>query len=362
MQYLPHEELSVKWVNNNTKLKLVLPWLSMEIEVDPLEKPWIKKAVDHLHTHPLKDKPQRFLKELKDYPLFYYKPRSIEEFENQDLENSTPFNIDYSTPLNFFNTAQIPADLCLQQDIPQKWTWEWDKILDKCRIRDTNLYDTLSFVSYLICYRLHWESTTWSGQDGFGQHLEKLLKEDESRFFLAIGWISRQSHYVTTESYNAMLPACEHFPKARELINHFIMDEAGHYKFMDQVFSDLGLCKDSFKVGPATKWLLTAHQRMAILSPLAFSAMINLFEAAFYEGQDPISRVIKKSSKPEAARGYDLHYKINQEHRHCDMPLILARRIAPQPQEHIILTLAVFELTLHFLDQMEKRLDEYIKI
>src|SRR5688500_2021894 len=96
---------------------------------------------------------------------------------------------------------------------------------------------------------------------------------------------------------------------------------------------------------------------MASLSPLAFSAMINIFEAAFYEGQDPIWRVVKQSSKPEAARGYDLHYKINQEHRHCDMPLVLAQRLAPQCKEHLILTLAIFELTLYFLDQMEKKLD-----
>ncbi len=362
MQYLPFEALSVKWVDHNTKLNLTLPWLSMEIDIDPKEKTWIEKAVDHLHSDPFKDEPQKFLKELKEYPLFYYKPRLIEEFANQDKENSKPVNVDCSTPLSFFNTAQIPADLSLQQDIPQVWTWEWDKILSKCRILGSDLYDPMSFLSYLICYRLQCESTSWSGQDGLGKKLEKLLQEDETKFFQAIGWISRQSYYVTMESCEAMRPAFEHFPKAKDLINHFIMDEAGHYKFMDQVFNDLNLNKDDFAVGPATKWLLAAHQRMAILSPLAFSAMINLFEAAFYEGQDPISRVIKKSSKPEAARGYDLHYKINQEHRHCDMPLVLAQKIAPQPREHLILTLAIFELTLHFLDQMEKRLDAFIKI
>lgn len=362
MQYLPHEALSVRWIDNDTKLSLTLPWLSMEIDVDPSEKHWIEKAIDLLHISPLDNEPQRFIKELKDYPLFYYKPRSIEEFENQDLEKGKSFNVDCSTPLSFFNTAQISADSSLQQDIPQKWTWEWDKILDKCRIEGTDLYDPLSFVSYLICYRLQWESTTWSGQDGLGQILESFLKEDEKKFFRAIGWISKQSHYITKNFCEGLRPAFTHFPKSKDLIEHFIDDEIGHHKFMEQVFSDLNLNMDDFKVGSATKWLLAAHQRIAILSPLAFSAMVNLFEAAFYEGQDPISRVIKKSSKPDAARGYDLHYKINQEHRHCDMPLILAQRIAPQPKEHLILTLAIFELTLHFLDQMEKMLDEYTKI
>ncbi|OJX03714.1 MAG: hypothetical protein BGO76_00110 [Caedibacter sp. 38-128] len=362
MLYLPYETLSVSWSNNNKKLNLTLPWLSMEIDVDPVEKLWIEKAINFLHKDPFQGETQRFIKELKDYPLFYYKPRLIDEFKNQNLEGSKSFNVDYSTPLNFFNSAQIPADPALQHDIPLKWEWEWDKILNKCRIEGTELYDPLSFISYLICYRLQWESTSWSGQDGLGKKLEELLKKDEQKFFKAIGWISKQSYFITKNFCDGLRPALTYFPKAHDLIEHFINDEAGHHKFMDQVFSDLNLKNDDYEVGPATRWVLAAHNRMAIFSPLAFTAMINLFEAAFYEGQDPISRVIKKSSKPQAARGYDLHYKINQEHRHCDMPLIFAQRIAPQPKEHLILTLAIFELTLHFLDQMEKRLDEFVKI
>ena len=125
---------------------------------------------------------------------------------------------------------------------------------------------------------------------------------------------------------------------------------------MEQVFNDISLNKDDFSIGTATKWLLAAHKRTAIISPLAFSALINIFEAAYYEGQDPISRVIKLSSKPYAAQGFDLHYKINQEHRHCDMPLHLASCLAPQTYSHVALTLGLFELTLNFLDCMEKNL------
>jgi hypothetical protein len=362
MQYLPHEALTVNWVDNNTKLSLNLPWLTMELDIDPSEKSRIEKAVHNLHTLSKNDEVQKFITELKDYPLFYYKPRTIEEFKIQDLESCKPCEIDCSTPLNFINTAQIPADPSLLQDVPQQWTWKWDKILNKCRILETDLYDPLSFVSYLICYRLEWESMTWSGQNGLGQLLENFLKEDELKFFQAIGCISRQSHYITLNFCEGMRPSFKHFPKASDLIEHFIKDEIGHHKFMEQVFEDINLDKDNFPVWAATKWVLSMHNHMAISSPLAFSAMVNLFEAAYYEGQDPLSRVIKLSSKPEAARGFDLHYKINQEHRHCDMSLILAGRLAPQQKEHLILTLAIFELTLHFLDQAEKRLDEYIKI
>lgn len=361
MKYIPYETLSVNWVDNNNKLYLVLPWLSMEIDIDCKERPWIKAAIDHLHIDPLNDLTQRFIRELKDYPIFYYEPRTIEEFANHELEQGKSIKFDYSNPLNFFNTVHISDDSSLFEVIPQQWMWDWDKILNKCRIEETELYDPLSFVSYLICYRLQYESTSWVGQNGLGQMLDKLVKKDESKFFQAIGWITKQSYYITKNFCNGLYPTFENFSKATDLIEHFINDEIGHHKFMEQVFDDLNLNIENFEVGSATKWILAAHHKMAMISPLAFAAMINLFEAAYYEGQDPISEAIKKSSKPEAARGYDLHYKINQEHRHCDMPLIITQRIAPQPKEHLMLTLAIFELTLHFLDQMEKRLDEYIK-
>jgi hypothetical protein len=362
MLYLPYERLAIEWTPNDKGFHLTLPWLNMDIGVAEAERPWLKEAVGNLHSTPLNENTQRFLKNLKDYPLYYFKPRALEEFEGQDLQSGRNLSVDCSNPQRCMDTVGIPFEQELKKDVPVQWVWDWQKILAKACIEGTDLYDPLSFISYLICYRLEWESKSWSGQDGLGQLLEQFLKDDEDKFFRAIGWISRQSWYVTMESCECLRIGKEYFPQAKDLIQHFIMDEAGHYKFMEQVFEDLNLNKEDFTVGAGTKWLLASHGRMAALSPLAFSAMINLFEAAYYEGEDPISRLVKKSSKPGAARGFDLHYKINQEHRHCDMPLIFAQRLAPQRKEHLELTLAIFELTLHFLDQMEKRLDEYIKI
>ncbi|MBX9804320.1 MAG: hypothetical protein K2Y18_01050 [Alphaproteobacteria bacterium] len=356
MTYIPHERLTIDWAEQNDSFVLSLPWVSMEIDVTPEDKEWIKDATSLLHSDPCNRNVQKFIQDLKDYPVFYIKPRSLEEFAGKDLQICTDLNVDSSTPHKLIETFGCPIDDSLKEDIPLNWNWDREKILDKARIKGTDLYDPISFVTYLICYRLEWESTTWSGQDGFGKFLEKLLKRDEEKFFHMIGWISKQSWYVTKESGRSMEPALIHFSKASELIEHFMADEAGHYKFMEQVFSDIGLDKDNFPVADGTKWLLASHKRVAEICPLAFSAMVNLFEAAYYEGQDPISRVIKLSSKPDAARGYDLHYKINQEHRHCDMPVHFAACLAPQSRKHALLTLALFEFTLHILDEMENKL------
>ncbi|MGC8483667.1 MAG: hypothetical protein ACP5OE_08510 [Thermodesulfobium sp.] len=362
MSFMPHETLSVNWLNDDKSFILSLPWMSMDIDVTEEDREWIKDATDHLHSIPANSNVQRFINDLKDYPIFYIQPRTLEEFKGKDLQSCPKLNLDSSTPSALISTFDCEIAHELKESAIPAWTWDREKILSKAQIPGTDLYDPVSFVSYLICYRLEWESTTWSGQDGFGQFLERVLEEDEDNFFQAIGWISKQSWYVTKESCQAMKPALIHFEKGRELIQHFIHDEVGHYKFMEQVFRDIGLNKEDFSVGEGTKWLLAAHERTATISPLAFSAMINIFEAAYYEGQDPISRVIKMSSKPLAAQGFDLHYKINQEHRHCDMPIRLAACLAPQTKDHASFTLGLFELTLNFLDQMEKNLTKRLKI
>jgi hypothetical protein len=360
MQYIPYEKMSILWSKStqgkDESFRLTLPWVSMEYDVIEEDRNWINEATNNLHANPTHKNVQRFIHELKDYPVFYYKPRNLTEFENLDLQVCSKITIDSSTPTNLVNTFGCPIDSSLMLGIPTQWGWDQEEILNKSRIPGTDLYDPVSLISYLICYRLDWDNHTWAGTDTFGTFLETTLKKDETEFFKIIGWITKQSWYVTTEAYEAMKPALTHFPKNGGWIEHFMTDEIGHYKFMEQVFADLDLNKDDFPVGNATKWLLDCHKRTAELSPLAFSAMINIFEAAYYEGEDPISRVIKLSSRPHAARGFDLHYKINQEHRHCDMPTNLASCLNPQSRDHVLLTLGLFELTLHFLDTMEENL------
>ena len=64
----------------------------------------------------------------------------------------------------------------------------------------------------------------------------------------------------------------------------------------------------------------------------------------------------EKLSISLAAHGYDLHYKINREHRHCDMPLSFVPSLAPQTRSHALLALGAFGLTSIFFERMEQRL------
>ena len=359
--HIPYEKMKINWNQTKDSFELALPWVDISLDVEDKEKSWIEEATHNLHEKPELPSVQKFFETLKAYPLSYQRPRTLEAFEKQDLQPcpDTLAKVDFSTPETFIKTIGVPFSPSLEQDAPPQWTWEMEKILDKAKIPGTDLYDPISLITYLICYRLDWESETWSGQDGMGQILEKIRLNDEVRFFKMVGWISRQSHYVTTQFHISVLPALKHFSKARETLEHFINDEVGHFRFMDQTIADLGFKgAQEFSLGDATRWMLDVFEKLGKISPMAFSAMINVFEAAYYEGQDPLSRVIKRSSKPQAAKGYDMHYKINQDHRHCDMPVILGRYCAPQQKDHALLTVHLFEVTLNLLDIMEKRLDK----
>ena len=360
MIQIPYEKMAVSWkeagLTNNEGFRLALPWLTMEISVAPEDQSWIREATTHLHTDPLNENVQKFIQELKDYPVAYAQPRKLGEFEGRDLQVCPDLTVDSSTPASLVATFGCLIDPSIQEDVIPAWTWDQEKILEKARIEGTDLYDPVSFITYLICYRLEWESGGWLGQDRFGIFLQTLLKKDEKQFFQAIGWISRQAWQVLTEFCSSMEPAITHFVKAKEAIASYIAEETGHYKFMEQVFRDLELDKDAFPLAGGTRWLLDSYKRAAAISPLAFSTMVALFEAAYYEEEEAITGAIKRSSRPHAGRGYELHRKVNEEYRHCDVPLHFASYLAPQTRSHALLTVGLFELTLNVLNKMEQKL------
>lgn len=356
MLYVPHEKLSIEWQPESEIFNLSLPWISMEVTVTNEDRLWVNEAISLFSSDPSNLNVQRFFRELKHYPIYYFQPRHLDEFTLESLQACPHIDINFATPREFIISFDCKASDSILRRLPHAWTWDRELILSKSQIPGSNLYDPLSFVSYLICYRQDWENDKWSGVDGFGKFLTKLLSKDEEQFFQVIGWIVKQSLYVTSEACEAMEPAIIHFNKAKTLLLQYISEEVGHHKFMEQVFDDLGLDHTKFPVGDATEWSIAALERTATLSPLAFSALLNLFEAAYYEGEDPISKIIRLSSKPHAAKGYDLHYRINEEHRHCDMPMQLAEFLSPQTHDHACLTLSLFELTLYLLDSMERNL------
>ena len=371
MLQIPYDKMAIDWIeprqppgqSEGDHFFLSLPWVSTEVDVAEEDKDWVRDATTRLHTDPLNGNVQKFIEAFVDYPVSYVCPRKLEDFEGKDLQVCPDLTVDSSTPESLLATFGCLIDPSILEDVIPAWTWDQEKILEKARIEETDLYDPMSFITYLICYRLEWESGGWVGQDGFVGFLEELVnKRDEKDFFQAIGWISKQAWQVMTEFSPSMEPALYHFPKAKKEIASYIAEEIGHYKFMEQVFKELDLDKDNFFVEGGTRWLLDSYKRAAVISPLAFSAMVALFEASYYEEEESISAVIKLSSRPHAGRGYELHRKLNQEYRHCDVSTRFGSYLAPQTRSHALLTVGLFELTLNLLEKMEQKLTKSLSV
>ena len=179
MLHIPYEKIDIRWVEPgqtaNEGFMLTLPWLSMIINITAEDKSWIRDAITHLHTSPLSGNVQKFIQELKGYPIAYIHPRKREDFAGEDLQECADLAVDPSTPARLLSTFGCPIDPSIEEDVIPAWTWDQEKILSKARIEGTDLYDPLSFITYLICYRLEWESNGWLGQDRFGMFLQALL-------------------------------------------------------------------------------------------------------------------------------------------------------------------------------------------
>lgn len=359
--YLPHQKILIEWVKENT-FSLRLPWTTLNIEVENKDKGWIEKAIHSLHGDPGHPLVQRFLDQLSFYPISYQKPRKGEGFVAPFYEKFSGAleAMDFSSPLTFLHSLKIQLEPVLQKDLPLSWEWNEEEVLEKSKIAGTDLYDPISFISYLHLYRYEWEKSKWTGQNGLSQFLEKMVHENEERFFKLIGWISRQSHYVTKNFCKACDNAVKNFTVIAPLLSEYLKEEIGHHKFMEQVISDLGFKSvDEFEVGEATRFLIKVPEILGNLSPLAFCAVINIFEVICYDEIDPISKIVKKSSKPYAAKGYNLHFKINMEHDHAGVPMRLAKLLPPQEKKHLLITMRIYELTLILLEKMEQKLPTF---
>lgn len=96
---MPYEHLSAQWIPFTSTLSLTLPWLSLEIEVEEDQKEWIMQATEKLGSDPAHPLTQKFLGNLKEYPVSYHKSRPIEEIPSQESLTFEEFPLfDLTTP------------------------------------------------------------------------------------------------------------------------------------------------------------------------------------------------------------------------------------------------------------------------
>src|SRR5690348_9647176 len=86
MMYIPYSGTNIKWEDGGKSFHLSLPWVSLAVEVDPDEKPWIEEAINNLSSNYPHPSAQKFLEHLKPYNVCYTAPRSFNQINLQEIE------------------------------------------------------------------------------------------------------------------------------------------------------------------------------------------------------------------------------------------------------------------------------------
>lgn len=360
--YRPYENLQVSQIGEGD-LSVSTPWIDLSFEIEKDQGSWIRKAIENLHVSPLTPEVQRFLEPLKDYFVSSVVPRPLSEFEGKPYETkagSLDF-IDFSTPLAFLRSSGVEYDPKLEKTCPSEWRWDPTLVLEKSKIPETDLYDPLSFITTVTLMRLENEEKEESHpKENLYTILEKALETDENLFFRYMGWVSRQSYHITSNVCHKFDRPIQQSPVLREHLERYRADEAGHHKFMEQTLNNLGFKIEDFEVGYATKFLVDVFEKTGSMSLFAFVCLISIFEPPIHLEEDPLSTLLKKSSKPQAAKGYTMHYKINMEHNHADVARSLCAYFGAQSKNECLFTIRLFELCLHLTSRMEENLPKMI--
>ena len=84
--------------------------------------------------------------------------------------------------------------------------------------------------------------------------------------------------------------------------------------------------------------------------------MIGLFEGDDYEQSDPLADVLRKSSVPKSAHGYDAHFLINKNSHHNKVIDILAEKLPAQSRECVVLAARLLEIACFFSQESDRLL------
>ncbi|WP_432799147.1 hypothetical protein [Poriferisphaera sp. WC338] len=326
---IPHKSCKLNWRNSDrSAFRLSLPWVEIDVDVQPEDRPWITKAIDDItHNHHDTSAAQRFLEFFDDHPITYSTP-DPEKLATHPIERTflIPFHRRVDAPSEFLKLA---LGTCTTDPIlPAYFIWDHDDILAQSRFSKSDLHDPTSLISLLIGHRLLTETESEQDRVSLPNKLDKLRELNEARFFQIITLIIRQTWYVATNFLHAITPALTSFPEGREAINHFIQEEVGHDKLMLRSLRALGHPDPTtIPVLEPFTLLIRLFAYSAHYSPAALTYYVSLLEGSSYAASDPIAEIISKSSLPEAAYAYRKHHEINLKHDHKNIVYDIAEKL-----------------------------------
>jgi hypothetical protein len=359
MIYLPYPNLQIDWNSDKSGFMLSLPWIMLEIETLAEDLPWIEKAINFLHLDQTHEAVQRFLSQLKEYNVAYIAPRILPDktlsMKDDKISDLSPEIL--QTPREFAQEIDTEASLALNIQLSPRWQWNVEEVYQACQIADTQFYDPLTLISYLQGYMLQSDALTDEFRTTIPSLLDQLRQMNEPAFFSFMKMMLRQTHYITACFQKYAPLSLQTFPEAEEEIEDFLREEKGHDKLMEHSLKVLGVdVPETISVLPENILLISLFKAAIERCPLAFTAMVGFFEGGEYGETDPIADVLKKSSLPQSALGYERHFEINKAGNHNEVIQDLAKKLPLQTRESVAFTTRLLELAAYIGSASDKYL------
>lgn len=315
--YRPYEELQFSLSGNI--LTLNTPWTEIEAEIPAELHMRVREVCETLHQeNAVAEEVSELLENFKDHYVAYAIPRSLSL--NSSHCSQTVRRLDSEASPTDWLAAFVPA-VAPKIDLSHKqWNIDIEAVLRESRSgKNANIYDPVSAYRYL----LHWALKTVHEKNhaevdaGLFTCLENLLEKNEAAFLQVARYYIRQYHYVTSNSFDCLVPAMETMPYSKELVQKLSREEYGHGSFTGNSLKQLGVTDPtSVPLGPTVVGLMGFLANAAHLNGLAFSCLFNLFELPGEQEEDPLAQLLFRSSLPAAAQGIAAHFKFNKDGAH----------------------------------------------
>ncbi|WP_032113555.1 hypothetical protein [Candidatus Paracaedibacter symbiosus] len=355
MTYIPFPSLKTCWYNDKSGFTLSLPWVTLEIDVTREDFPWIEKAIDFLHIDNNNEEVQKFLGILSDHSVAYINPRT--ELKNaRIMPNEVLQAIPLQTPWELAGWVLRGSDSSLHNlQLSLQWQWRLEEICQVSQIEGTDFYDPVTVITFLRGLMLEADATTDQFRVNLPNSLDLLRQHDEKKFFEFMKGMLRQTHYITQKFQEYAPTSLGNFPEAADEITQFLKEEKGHDKLMEHSLKVLG-CENPTEIDPSLETTLTMDifKKAIEICPMAFVAMVGFFEGGEYGESDPIADILKKSSLPEAALGYQRHFEINRQENHNNMVYTLAQKLPLQTYESVLFTVRALELVCYLASSSDR--------
>lgn len=350
--HYPCPELKIEWAPDETSFRIMLPWIQTDIDVVFEERTWIKLATLYLHHTPHHPLVQHFLGSLSSLPIAFQKKTSW-VLSDKISVNFSKDMLQYLSPKGFLDFMNISANYELPH-IFKDWTWDLEVVLNKTYLADLGAYDPVASLTLGLLFSWQKDAQMHYALWGLPKALDLIRLQNESLFFDHMSLLLKSTLFITRQVPPLLIKAQEIFPAAQEVLQHFYLEELGHDRLMEKALKVLGSpIQDSFKIPEPLVLLMKLFEYTVNYSPLALTAFISLFEGRIYPDLDPLAKIIEKSSKPKAARGYAQHFHINKSHNHNNEAWKLMDLLPLQSEGEVIFMLRILELASHLIAALD---------